>query len=326
MTMNSPASPVSPWDSSANDFLDSYLVASVENPVINGASVLIRGLLADSLFPGKFERLIQEELLYSAAGMFIENSRIQGWLGPLRAALLEGETPVEEELAPPDFLRGPLPFSLEELFAGLAGADRPGWSECFTGPFAERWREALQGLSVEPRPQVLELACGSANDYRYFARYGLAELIDYTGVDFTEKNIENARLRCSQGNFLCASVDALPLADQSVDYTFACDIFEHLPEESLERAFAEALRVTRRELWLSFFALDWLEEHAFGWQVDRPRHVLSCDAVQAFFRERGHACYLVDIPNEWSRRYPGYRHHNPLARVLVVNAATEKAG
>jgi hypothetical protein len=50
--------------------------------------------------------------------------------------------------------------------------------------YAAAWTEALRG---RPRRclSVIEAACGSANDYRYFDRYGLAPLLSYTGFDLT---------------------------------------------------------------------------------------------------------------------------------------------
>jgi hypothetical protein len=56
----------------------------VKQTALNGQSVLIRAMLADSLFPGKFDALITSELHYSAAAMFLLRSSRQGWFPQLR--------------------------------------------------------------------------------------------------------------------------------------------------------------------------------------------------------------------------------------------------
>jgi len=52
------------WDRVAPETLDTYLVTGVEDPRINAQSMLNRGLLCDAQFPGRFTRLIDEELRF----------------------------------------------------------------------------------------------------------------------------------------------------------------------------------------------------------------------------------------------------------------------
>ena len=52
------------WERHAAETLDTYLVSGVEDPRINVQSILTRGLLCDALFPGRFARLIDEELRF----------------------------------------------------------------------------------------------------------------------------------------------------------------------------------------------------------------------------------------------------------------------
>jgi SAM-dependent methyltransferase len=300
------------------------LVQETENPALNGQSVLLRAMLADSLFPGKFDTLIADELSYSAAAMFLLKSRRQGWFPQLRErllAILSGSPDSgPEETRPPAFLTAPASFSLPELMDALVRAQVAGFDD-FPSPFAARWRDALDTIPTPPMPvPVLELGCGSANDSRYFSRYGLARFLRYTGVDFTRKNIANAQARCPESTFIAADVAALPFADDAFDYTFACDLWEHIPEAHFEKALREALRVTRKELWFSFFNLDWFPGHEFDSSGDRPMNRLSREQLKDFFAREAGGSYRIDIAREWPERFPGYTHYNPNAALLVVCA------
>jgi SAM-dependent methyltransferase len=309
------AASASPWERHPTAFLDSYLVQETENPGINAHSVLLRAMLADSLFPGKFDALICDEMLYSAAAMSLLTCARQGRFRSLRDELT-GLAPPSAETPPPTFLTAELPFSLPDLLGALEHALAVGF-DAFETPFAARWRDALAPCETLPAA-VLELGCGSANDSRYFPRYGLARFVRYTGCDLTPKNIANAQSRYPDGNFLVADAAALPFPDAAFDYTFACDLLEHLRKPNLERALREALRVTRKELWLSFFNVDWLPAHEFGEAHGRPLNTLSRRALTRFFEKRGLVSHWVDISHEWPERFSGYRHYNPNACLLFV--------
>ena len=54
------------WDRYPAEYLDQYLVSGVEDPRINGQSILTRALLIDALHPGRFDALITEELRFGA--------------------------------------------------------------------------------------------------------------------------------------------------------------------------------------------------------------------------------------------------------------------
>lgn len=305
----------SPWEKCAQTFLDSYLVQETENPCINPQSVLIRGLLADSLFPEEFDSLINDELQYSAAAMVALSCMRQGWFSNFKEILLNNKAPNDGEVIP-EFFFDNLSFSVSELLTAVEQATLSSFDN-FESPFFIKWKTVLQHRRANPL-RVLELACGSANDYRYFSRYGLDAFLDYMGVDFTPKNIENARKHCPEAAFQLADICSLPFEDKSFDYTYGCDIMEHLAEESLEKALSEAIRVTRKELWLSFFNLDWIAEHEFLCLNGRYSNKLSHDALMEFFRKNNCESYLIDIPNEWPKRFPGYIHYNDRARFLVV--------
>jgi ubiquinone/menaquinone biosynthesis C-methylase UbiE len=170
---------------------------------------------------------------------------------------------------------------------------------------------------------VLEVACGSANDYRAFAECGLAPHADYRGIDLSEKNVANARRRFPHVPFDVGDVRDLPCADDQFDYVVASDLFEHLPIEGMERALAEAMRVARRGLALTFFNMHEGPEHDV-----RPTRLyhwnrLSRPLIEERLRRRFPSIRVVAIASWLSDRY-GYAHsYNPRAySIFALREAT----
>jgi SAM-dependent methyltransferase len=146
-----------------------------------------------------------------------------------------------------------------------------------SGTFPQRWADALSGRDL-PRLSVLELACGSANDYRAFVDYGLAPHLDYRGIDLTPKNIENAKRRYPTVAFEVGDIVNVGLADRAADVVIASDIFEHLSLDGMERALDETLRLSRLGVALTFFNMREVAEHErqprghYYWNLlSRPR-------------------------------------------------------
>ena len=118
--------------------------------------------------------------------------------------------------------------------------------------FQQIWRRELQDLS-HGGYSLLEPACGSANDFRYLASFGLANFVRYTGIDIAPKNIANAIRRFPDVDFRVGDLLDNAIADEAFDFSFVHDLFEHLSVGAMQRAVEELLRVTRRETWLHFF-------------------------------------------------------------------------
>jgi SAM-dependent methyltransferase len=300
-------------------FLDSYLIQGVENPCFNPQSVTLRHLVLDTLQPGLHRDLAEQEMLYSACVCATIAAAGRGMFDAFTAAL-EGE-PNADALCPlPPFLKElrdkkpSLPFTLRSVWQQVLDAILNSYTG-FTSPFESLWRERLASAKT-PRPTLLEAACGSANDFRYFTRYGLDTLIDYTGVDICATNIANARRRCPSGTFLEADALSLPFPDRSFDFFCVFDLFEHLSLAAFHRALNEAVRVTRRKLWLSFFQLEDRPEHL---EVPSPPYYLNILGTGQTLEELsrlGCDATVIDIPVEWSRKFPGYQHYNPRARII----------
>ena len=279
---------------------------------------MIRALLVETLLPGQYRDLADQEMLYSACACTTIAAAGRG-LFDLFTDALEGEPAADAALPLPAFLKNirdkkpPLPFSLRCVWQQILQAILNSYNN-FTSPFEPLWREhslrptardylrtdhtpspplgnhvarsakqfsgnklvaglgsqkaGMRGIGqladvktaltaqqpdaeISSRPSLLEVACGSANDFRYFPRYGLDALIDYTGVDICATNVANAQRRCPTGTFREGNALALPFPDKSFDCYLMFDLFEHLSLAAVRQALREAVRVTRRKLWLS---------------------------------------------------------------------------
>ena len=244
------------WERYDAETLDTYLISGVEDPRINVQSILSRALLCDTLFPGRYTHLIEEELRFGYVMTWLLTQLERGAdKGSLLAAargerrdtcpdficdtfhrLQQSECPV------PDYVSAAL-LNHQENNA-LA-------SETFD-TFQKIWRHELEGQSHNGY-SLFEPACGSANDFRYLASFGLARFFRYTGIDIAPKNIANARRRFPDADFRVGDLLENGLADDAFDFSFVHDLFEHLSPRAMQRAIEELLRVTRLEVWLHFF-------------------------------------------------------------------------
>jgi ubiquinone/menaquinone biosynthesis C-methylase UbiE len=222
------------WVSHSAARLDRYLVSGFQSPRINMQSILMRHDLSRRLFGAELEDLMDAEIRHA-----IELNEI------LRLA-------VGRATADPG-LRSSRGRADRDAEVNTVIADRER-------EFEGRWQTALTGRSARPLA-VLELACGSANDYRAFADYGLAPFLNYTGVDLNPKNIANARRHFPAVQFEVGNAMDLDAADASVDVVLASDLFEHLPIEGIDAVIGEASRVAREALVLSFFRMAEIPDH-----------------------------------------------------------------
>ncbi|MDQ3691263.1 MAG: class I SAM-dependent methyltransferase, partial [Chloroflexota bacterium] len=207
------------WRLGDAGMLDRYLVSGYQNPRINIQSVLLRHFLISRLFGDTFERLADEEVRFA-----VELNEV------LRRRALELGVTMGSFLNPAKHA------AVQRVDEAIAERERL---------FEERWRAEVTERTAE-RISVLEFACGSANDFRAFASYGLARHLDYVGVDLTPKNIANALRHFPDARFEVGNILDLAHADGSFDYVIASDIFEHLEPIEMERALDEACRIARR--------------------------------------------------------------------------------
>jgi SAM-dependent methyltransferase len=282
------------WKRKSSEMLDAYLVSGYQNPRINVQSILVRHFLIRRLFGDEFEAVMDEELRFA-----VERNET------LRRAALDLGVTMGAFINPERYA------NVRRVDASIEGRDTV---------FVERWVGLLGGREAE-RLQVLEFACGSANDYRAFVEYGLGQFLDYRGVDLTAKNIENARRRFPGVEFVVGDVVSLPYPDGAFDCVIASDLFEHLAIKDMERALDAASRLARRALCLSFFSMADRPDHAVRPKASYYVNTLSRSRVEERLRVRYPAITATPIATMLADRFD-YRHtYNPKAWTLVAERA-----
>lgn len=312
------------WDRYPREHLDAYLVADLEDPRINCQSILSRALTADSLWPDEFTDLIDAELRFGTVLSWMLCQLHQG----MDRYELWDSIEDDKDGACPRFIsetyqwlqsdQCPIP---DYIFAALEQGhpDKPEQllSERALNTFSDIWKMTLCGRHAE-KLDVLEVACGSANDYRFIEKSGLAEFVTYTGIDISSKNIANAKVRYPDVNFRVGSVLETGFKDESFDIVFVHDLFEHLSLDALNVALAEVMRVTRSQVWLHFFNVKNCKDHVVR-PVERYHwNTLSLDRLQRQLTELGGNVETLSIPSFLKNKFGDCVCHNSDAVTLLV--------
>ena len=103
-----------------------------------------------------------------------------------------------------------------------------------------RWRRLAAAAAVRPGDRVLDAACGTGDLSLADLRAGAASV---TGLDFSARMLERARLKSSVIAWVEGDLLALPFEDGSFDAATVGFGIRNVPE--LERALAELRRVLR---------------------------------------------------------------------------------
>ena len=137
--------------------------------------------------------------------------------------------------------------------------------------FFGRIREAVREAAPAT---VLDAGCGEGELVR---RGVLPEGLRVTSLDLRPEALALFRTHSAHRDLVCASVQALPFADRSMDAVLCLEVLEHLDRPEL--ALAELARVTRGSVILSvpyepYFQAGNLVrgKHLAGWG-NHPEHV-----------------------------------------------------
>jgi ubiquinone/menaquinone biosynthesis C-methylase UbiE len=210
-----------------------------------------------------------------------------------------------------------IPNYIEAALHEEPALDRSLRTEAALDTFLRIWRSLL--VREQPaRCSVVEPACGSANDYRFFESSGLSTFLDYTGFDLCEKNVRNAKRMFPNARFEVANVFAIPSASGAFDCCVVHDLFEHLSIAGFEKAFEEICRVTRRKLCLGFFSM-----HEGGEHIVRPVdeyyvNTLSVPLVRDMLVSSGFDVQILHIGTFVKRKFACERTHNMNAYSLIA--------
>ncbi len=121
------------------------------------------------------------------------------------------------------------------------------------------WPEAKFLFNRAKRNEkVLDLGCGNGRFSQYL------EHVDYTGIDFSEKMIEEAKKRFPDKRFLVGSALDLPLKDESFDKIYGIAVFHHIPSHKYRiKALLEMKRVLKPGGFLFLTVWDMWKTHQF---------------------------------------------------------------
>lgn len=313
--------------------LRDYLVADVEDPRINLQSILTRHFLANALFKERFQDLAQAELFFGA-GM--------NWL--LAAAKVAGTVESMAEIAHAlnvgagncEF--GSIPHSIQALYHSLPARvgeltipnyvneclanirfndQTPVLPESVLNTFQQLWIKALEGAQA-PLLTVFEPACGSANDYRFLKSFGLAQFLDYTGIDICEKNIVNARELFPDTRFQTGNVFEIAADASAFECVYVHDLLEHFSPDGIDCAVSELCRVTKRSICLHFFNMEENESDVINPIEDYHWNLLSMDRMRERFQSHGFDSQVLNI-GVFQQRSLGFETtHNPRAYTFLL--------
>ena len=317
------------WADQDPAWLGTYLVSGVEDPRINAQSILTRHFLIAQRWGDDFPRLRSEEQRFAGV--------LRWWLNlgledgddetreSLRHGLRAGRDNAEGTELPPFVHRvfQSLPVEADEILVPnyLEQLCSDSFSfEQVSETFSRLWERALGRAEVDTL-RVLELACGSANDYRFMERYGLARFLDYTGVDLNSANIANARRLVRSGRFEVGNVFELSHDDQSFEVAFLHDLLEHLSLGGVEQAVAEICRVTRKTIAVGFFSMHERQEDRVRVVGDYHCNTLSLARMRELFGRHGFSgrAFHLSTLLEWEAGCVSY--HNPNAYTLILTRA-----
>ena len=320
------------WMRHEPEMLNEYLIAGVEDPRINLSSIFFRHFLLRELSGEAFADLMEEECRFSAVINCLESmaSRPGGEedLRALRHALSTGADNAEgtqippflsqtwQRLAAPTPVLGPPNYVAQFLDQTTFAEGSPAFPAAVLNLFCERWRKAIDGHSREgfsPGLSVLEAACGSANDYRFFVETGLARLIRYSGFDLCSRNISNARALFPNVEFREGNIFEIDAPDRSFDLCVAQDLFEHLSIAGMEQAVHEICRVAARGLCLGFFQMDERPEHVVRPVDDYHWNLLSMARMRELFAAEGFTSRVIHHTTFLRQRFGCEHTHNPNA-------------
>ena len=312
--------------------LRDYLVADAEDPRLNVPSILTRHFLLEALLGRQASALKAHEFRFAVAmswlRQFLPPSPVAEELEAVLHALRVGADNAEGRDLPsyvvstftmlPDRASGVyVPNYLSQTLRRAVGSpDHAGLGEA-VATFQRLWRKRLAHVGPA-RISVLEPACGSANDYRFFDAFGLARFLDYSGLDLCEKNVQNARMLFPEVRFEVGNVFEIAAADKSFDFCMVHDLFEHLSVEGMEVAIAELCRVTRRGLCLGFFNMDEIDDHLVRPVEDYHWNTLSLARVKTAFEGHSATVRVMHIGTFLNALFGAVETHNPNAYTLIV--------
>ena len=307
--------------------LKNYLVADVEDPRLNVQSILSRHFVLEQVAGDAFAILREQELRFAL---------VMNWLLGLRKAAsptTDFESILSALRCGADAFEGvQVPGFVTQAFKRLHETDQ-GWSipnyferalsanesdpDLALEVFQAVWRRVLHKHSLG-RTSLVEPACGSANDYRFFAAFGMRHLIDYTGFDLCEKNIANAKEMFPDARFVVENIMCTEFPDRAFECALAHDLFEHLSVPALELGLNELCRITANAVCIGFFSMHEAEEHIVRREDDYHWNTLSAWRIRQLLEQAGFNAQLIHIDTFLKACFHCDQTHNKNAYTVIA--------
>lgn len=136
---------------------------------------------------------------------------------------------------------------MNEQFNGMEAKMQADY-DAIAKPFSEsrqdmHWSELDEMVArVKPGSKVLDIGCGTGRLCAQLA----SKNVQYTGVDISQEQLNQAEQTCPTGEFWHATMTRLPFEDQSTDYVFMIASLHHvIGKDERKKAAAEAIRVLK---------------------------------------------------------------------------------
>lgn len=330
------------WAYHEPSWLRDYLVAGVEDPRVNLQSILTRHFLIRYLTGTEFEWCMTGEYEFCAAaawlakhaGLLADEETRLALLHALRRGAENAEGIEVPQFLPRAFKRlsadGRIPNYIEALLMRRDAGD--AWLESLVNTFAGVWSRVLGNINPltcgceitdvptakATRPRLLEIACGSANDFRFLQSFGIARMVDYTGFDLCAQNIENARAMFPQVRFDIGNVFEINAPDKAFSLCMVHDLFEHLSTPGLAQAIKEVCRVTREGICVGFFQMDEISDHVVRPVDNYHWNLLSMNRTRHLFEQEGFNAQVIHVDSFLSDYASGAQTHNPDAYTFLL--------
>ncbi len=200
----------------------------------------------------------------------------------------------------------------------IAGETRRSYDEAaaeFSAARARFWDElAYLREHINTGDRVLDIGCGNGRFFPLVEKSGGK----YTGIDYSEGLIGEARRLHPEGAFVAGDATALPFTDGAFNIAYSFATIHHIPGDEMRTQFvAEAARILRPDGLLVLTT----------WNLWTPRHwgALAVNAVKDLFRRRT-VGGVKDITLALGKgRLPRYVHaftKGELTALLIKNGFT----
>ena len=102
--------------------------------------------------------------------------------------------------------------------------------------------------------KILEVGFGSADQYAIMKEFFIENSIEYTGVDYTEKFVQNAMRKYPEAGWQKGDVRKLKFPDEFFDVVIIFHVLEHQKGyKDVKKAIGELCRVSRRRVMIVWF-------------------------------------------------------------------------